>query len=76
MTRRDRAGRNAEKVGAEVADLQHGLQFVPVATVAGSGDVEVCRDADVLVLTAGVPFRPGQLGLTSPGLVSMDASRL
>ena len=53
-------GRNAEKVRAEVADLQHGLQFVPMATVAGSDDVEVCRDADVVVLTAGVPFRPGQ----------------
>lgn len=53
-------GRNAEKVRAEVADLQDGLQFVPMATVTGSDDVEVCRDADVLVLTAGVPFRPGQ----------------
>ena len=31
-----------------------------MATVAGWDDVEVCRDADVLVLTAGVPFRPGQ----------------
>ena len=46
-------GRNAEKVRAEVADLRHGLQFVPMATVDGSDDVEVCRDADVLVLTAG-----------------------
>jgi L-lactate dehydrogenase len=53
-------GRNGEKVRAEVADLQHGLQFVPMATVAGSEDIEVCRDADVLVLTAGPPFRPGQ----------------
>jgi L-lactate dehydrogenase len=53
-------GRNPEKVRAEVADLQHGLQFVPMATVTGSDDVEVCRDADVLVLTAGAPFRPGQ----------------
>jgi len=46
-------GRNAEQVRAEVADLQHGLQFVPMATVAGADDIEVCRDADVLVLTAG-----------------------
>jgi L-lactate dehydrogenase len=53
-------GRNAGKVRAEVADLQHGLQFVPMATVTGSDDVEVCRDADVLVLTAGVPYMPGQ----------------
>lgn len=40
--------------------MQHGLQFVLMATVVGSDDVEVCRDADVLVLTAGVPPRPGQ----------------
>jgi L-lactate dehydrogenase len=44
---------NAEKVQAEVLDLQHGLQFMPMATVVGSEDVEVCRDADVLVLTVG-----------------------
>jgi malate/lactate dehydrogenase len=43
-----------------VADLQHGLHFVPAVTVFGSDDVEVCRDADVLVLTAGAPVRPGQ----------------
>ena len=63
-------GRNAEKVRAEVADLAHGLQFVPMATVTGSDDVEVCRDADVLVLTAGVPYRPGQrrMDLAADGL--------
>ena len=43
-----------------MADLQHGLQFVPMAMVTGSDDIEVCRDADVLVLTASVPVRPGQ----------------
>jgi L-lactate dehydrogenase len=52
--------RNAEKLRAEVLDLQHGLQFVPMATVEGSDDVEVCRDADVLVLTVGGNPRPGQ----------------
>jgi L-lactate dehydrogenase len=46
---------NAEKVNAEVLDLQHGLQFVPMATIVGSDDVEVCRGADVLVLTVGGP---------------------
>ena len=63
-------GRNAEKVRAEVADLEHGLQFVPMASVAGSDDVEVCRDADVLVLTAGAPYRPGQrrLDLAAAGV--------
>src|SRR5215207_9639124 len=40
---------NADKTRAEVLDLQHGLQFVPAATVIGSDDVEVCRGADLLV---------------------------
>ena len=56
-------GRNAGKVRAEVADLRHGLQFVPMATVEGSDDIEVCRGADILVLTAGAAPRPGQRGL-------------
>jgi L-lactate dehydrogenase len=50
----------AEKVEAEVLDLSHGLQFVPMATVEGSADVEVCRDADVVVVTAGAKQKPGQ----------------
>jgi L-lactate dehydrogenase len=52
--------RNAEKVQAEALDLQHGLQFVPTATVTGSDDVEVCRGADVLVLTVGGYPKVGQ----------------
>jgi L-lactate dehydrogenase len=52
--------RNAEKVQAEALDLQHGLQFVPTVTVTGSDDVEVCRGADVLVLTVGGYPKVGQ----------------
>jgi L-lactate dehydrogenase len=54
--------RNAEKVRAEVLGLQHGLQFVPMATITGSDDAKVCRDADVLVMTVGAfrrRVRPG-----------------
>jgi L-lactate dehydrogenase len=51
---------NAAKVEAEVLDLNHGLQFVPMATVEGSADLEVCRDADVVVITAGAKQKPGQ----------------
>src|SRR6478752_3161979 len=51
---------NAAKVNAEVLDLNHGLQFVPMATVEGSADLEVCRDADVIVVTAGAKQKPGQ----------------
>ena len=51
---------NATKVNAEVLDLNHGLQFVPMASVEGSADLEVCRDADVIVVTAGAKQKPGQ----------------
>ncbi|WP_407318234.1 L-lactate dehydrogenase [Isoptericola halotolerans] len=51
---------NRAKVEAEVLDLQHGGMFVPQAEVIGSDDVEVCRDADVVVVTAGAKQRPGQ----------------
>jgi L-lactate dehydrogenase len=36
-------GRRPDRVRAEVLDLSHGLQFVPMATVTGSDDIEVCR---------------------------------
>jgi L-lactate dehydrogenase len=51
---------NAAKVQGEVLDLNHGLQFVPMATVEGSADLEVCRDSDVIVITAGAKQKPGQ----------------
>ena len=51
---------NKAKVEAEVLDLNHGLQFVPMATLEGSDDIEICRDADVVVITAGAKQKPGQ----------------
>ena len=51
---------NAAKVEAEVLDLNHGLQFVPMATLEGSSDLAVCADADVVVVTAGAKQKPGQ----------------
>jgi L-lactate dehydrogenase len=45
---------------AEVLDLSHGRQFAPAAEVEGGGSVEACRDADVVVLTAGASQRPEQ----------------
>lgn len=54
---------DATKTRAEVLDLNHGLQFVPMATVVGSDDIEVCRDANVIVITAGAKQKPGQTRL-------------
>ena len=51
---------DAAKTRADVLDLNHGLQFVPQATVVGSDDIEVCRDADLVAITAGAKQKPGQ----------------
>lgn len=48
------------KVDAEVLDLNHGLLFVPQATVNGSEDIEVLRDCDIVVMTAGAKQKAGQ----------------
>jgi L-lactate dehydrogenase len=48
------------KARAEVLDLAHGRQFTAVAEITGGSDLEVVRDADVVVLTAGASQRPGQ----------------
>src|SRR5687767_781986 len=49
-----------KKVDAEVLDLNHGLLFVPMATIEGSDDPGICADADVVVITAGAKQKPGQ----------------
>jgi len=54
---------NADKVRAEVLDLNHGMQFTPMAQITGSDDLEVCAGADVVVITAGAKQKPGQTRL-------------
>jgi L-lactate dehydrogenase len=54
---------DAKKAKAEVLDLAHGLQFVPMTQVIGGDDIEVARDSDVIVITAGAKQRPGQTRL-------------
>lgn len=49
-----------KKVEAETLDLNHGLQFIPPATVEGSNDSAVCEGANVIVITAGAKQKPGQ----------------
>jgi L-lactate dehydrogenase len=49
-----------KKVDAQVLDLNHGLQFVQMASVMGSDDVAVCEGAKVIVITAGAKQNPGQ----------------
>jgi L-lactate dehydrogenase len=58
---------NRAKVDAEVLDLNHGLQFVPMATLEGSDDIGVCTGADVVVITAGAKQKPGQTRMELAG---------
>jgi L-lactate dehydrogenase len=58
---------NRAKVDAEVLDLNHGLQFVPMATLEGSDDLGVCAGADVVVITAGAKQKQGQTRMELAG---------
>lgn len=58
---------NAAKVKAEALDLAHGIQFMPMAEVEGSDDVEITKGSDVVVVTAGAKQRPGQTRMDLAG---------
>src|SRR5947209_3655210 len=51
---------NPARAMAETLDLNHGIQFVPMATVEGSYDIEICRDVGIAVITAGAKQKVGQ----------------
>jgi L-lactate dehydrogenase len=52
---------------AEALDLSHGLQFVGGGRVVGGDDIELCADADLVVVTAGAAQRPGSSRLELAG---------
>ena len=56
-----------ERVEAEVLDMQHGSSFYPTVTISGGDTPEVCRDADMIVITAGPRQKPGQSRLDLVG---------
>ena len=56
-----------EKVEAEALDIAQGIQFTSAGSVAGSDDPEICRDADVIAVTAGAKQKPGQSRLDLAG---------
>lgn len=51
--------RNKETSEGHAKDLNHGLSFVS-PTKINAGDYEDCRDADIVVVTAGVAQKPGE----------------
>ena len=52
-----------EKTIGEEMDLSHGLPFAPQKMVIKAGDYEDCKDAQVVVITAGIAQKPGQTRL-------------
>ena len=56
------------RVDAEVLDLNHGVQFVPMATIDGSDDINVMADCDVIVISAGARQKPGQSRIELAGI--------
>lgn len=52
-----------DKTVGEEMDLSHGLPYAPQKMVIKSGDYLDCKDAQVVVITAGVAQKPGQTRL-------------
>ncbi|MCI8361768.1 MAG: L-lactate dehydrogenase [Clostridia bacterium] len=52
-----------EKTVGEEMDLSHGLPFAPQKMVIKAGDYTDCKDAEIVVVTAGVAQKPGQTRL-------------
>lgn len=52
-----------DKTIGEEMDLSHGLSFAPQKMVIKAGDYDDCKDAHVVVITAGVAQKPGQTRL-------------
>ena len=51
------------KTIGEQMDLSHGLPYAPQKMVIKAGDYDECKDAQIVVITAGVAQKPGQTRL-------------
>ena len=49
-----------EKAEGEAMDLQHGLQFKPNTKITFGSDYRLCKDAEIVVITAGAHQKPGE----------------
>jgi L-lactate dehydrogenase len=54
---------NKEKAEGDAMDLNHGLPFAPSRTKIWYGTYADCRDADLVVITAGANQKPGETRL-------------
>ena len=51
---------NKDKTIGEEMDLAHGLPYAPQKMKIKAGDYDECKDANVVVITAGLAQKPGQ----------------
>ena len=51
---------NKERAKGEAMDLQHGLAFAPTSMKIYDGEYSDCKDADIVVICAGVAQKPGE----------------
>lgn len=51
---------NKDKTIGEEMDLSHGLPYAPHKMKIKAGDYDECRDANIVVITAGLAQKPGQ----------------
>ncbi|MCJ8013560.1 L-lactate dehydrogenase [Paenibacillus sp. KQZ6P-2] len=54
---------NEKRAEGEAMDMQHGMAFATSPTRVTSGSYEDCGNVDVVVITAGVPQKPGETRL-------------
>ena len=52
-----------EKAEGEAMDLAHGISCAPSKIDIKAGDYSDCKDADIVVITAGLAQKPGQTRL-------------
>lgn len=54
---------NKDKAEGDAIDMNHGLPFAPSRMQIRNGDYSECKDADIVVLTAGAAQKPGETRL-------------
>ncbi|MDX5473969.1 MAG: L-lactate dehydrogenase [Bacillaceae bacterium] len=54
---------NKEKSEGDAMDLNHGIAFSPAPTKIWYGDYSDCKDADIVVISAGANQKPGETRL-------------
>ena len=52
-----------DKTKGEEMDMAHGLPYAPQKMVIKAGEYDECKDAQVVVITAGIAQKPGQTRL-------------